>query len=184
MKFLNGSNIELKPFELLLDQKVISHRITELGKQITNDYINKNPLFIGVLKGCVVFLADLIRVVKLPIELEFITAASYRKGTKQEKNITFGSPFPIQVKDRHILIVEGVVDSGRTIYEILKELKKLEPASMEIVTLIDKPRSHRTKIDIKYKGFAVGNEFLIGFGLDNTQKYRNLPFIGKLIDTD
>ena len=89
---------------------------------------------------------------------------------------------PISLKDRHILIVEGVVDSGNTAVKILEQLQKLEPASLEIVTLVDKPASHRTKLDIKYKGFSVGNEFVIGFGLDNTQKYRNLPFIGKLID--
>ena len=94
----------------------------------------------------------------------------------------FEAPTHIPLKDRHILIVEGVVDSGRTVSTILKHVKKMEPASIEIVTLVDKPDSHRTKLDITYKGFSVGNEFVIGFGLDNTQKYRNLPFIGKVID--
>lgn len=174
----------MKPFELLLDQETITRRIKEMGAEISRDYTYKNPVMIGVLKGCVVFLADLIRHVKLPLELEFISAASYRKGTTREKNISFSSAVPIPLKDRHVLIVEGVVDSGRTVSVIQKELIKQEPASLEFVTLINKPSSHRVKIDIKYTGFSLGNEFVIGYGLDNTQKYRNLPFIGKLIDED
>jgi hypoxanthine phosphoribosyltransferase len=165
-----------------LDQPTISKKISELGKQITEDYVNRNPILLGVLKGCVVFLSDLIRTINLPMELEFISASSYRKGTNREENISFASAIPINVTNRHIIIVEGVVDSGRTVVTLKKQLDKLEPASVEIVTLVDKPASHRTKFDIKYKGFSIGNEFVIGYGLDNTQKYRNLPFIGKLID--
>ena len=175
-------NVELKPFELLLDQKTISRRITEIGKQITTDYKDKSPVLLGVLKGCVVFLADLMRTIKLPLEVEFVSAASYRRGSKQEDNVEFSGSSHIPLTGRHVLIVEGVVDSGRTVTTLLKHVRQMEPASIEIVTLVDKPASHRTKLDIAYKGFAVGNEFVIGFGLDNTQKYRNLPFIGKVID--
>ncbi len=182
MNFLDQKNIGLKPFELMLDQKTIARRITEMGNQITDDYMNRNPVILGVLKGCVVFLADLIRSINLPLELEFVSAASYRKGIEQDKNIAFASAVPINLKDRHILIVEGVVDSGRTVAALRKLIEKKEPSSVEIVTLVDKPASHRTKLDIKYKGFSIGNEFVIGFGLDNTQIYRNLPYIGKLID--
>ncbi len=175
-------NLELKPFELLLDQKTIARRIAELGREITAAYRNKNPVLLGVLKGCVVFLADLMRHVKLPLEIEFVSAASYRKGATRDEEIVFSSTSHIPLKDRHVLIVEGVVDSGRTVSTILGVVRKMEPASVEIVTLVDKPGSHRTKLEIAYKGFAIGNEFVIGFGLDNTQKYRNLPFIGKVID--
>ncbi|MFQ5453631.1 MAG: hypoxanthine phosphoribosyltransferase [Candidatus Zixiibacteriota bacterium] len=182
MKLLDNQNLELKPFELLLDQRTISHRISELGMEITAAYKNKNPVLLGVLKGCVVFLSDLIRKIKLPLELEFVSAASYRKGSKPEDNIILGGAVAIPLKGRHVLIVEGVVDSGKTVSAIIKQVNKKEPASVEIVTLVDKPASHRSKLHIKYKGFSIGNEFVIGFGLDNTQKYRNLPFIGKLID--
>lgn len=181
MNFIDEKEKGLKPFELLLDQKAISRKVAELGEQITNDYAHKNPIILGVLKGCIIFMSDLIRHIRLPLELEFISASSYRKGQQQD-DISFATVVPIPLKDRHVLIVEGVVDSGRTVTKLLSQINKLEPASVEVVTLIDKPASHRTKLDIKYKGFSVGNEFVIGFGLDNTQKYRNLPFIGKLID--
>ena len=175
-------NKKNKPFEILLDKKVIAKRISELGEEISEDYKSLNPIVIGVLKGCFVFMSDLIRAINIPLEIEFVSASSYKDGEKQGKKIDFVSAVPISLKDRHILITEGVIDSGRTAETIIKELRKKEPASIEFVTLIDKPRSHQVKLDIKYKGFILGNEFIIGFGLDNTQKYRNLPFIGKLVD--
>ncbi len=173
---------QIKPFELLLDQRQIARRITEMGEQITRDYAGQIPVLVGVLKGCSIFIADLMRQIKLPIELEFVSAASYRKGTKMGDEIQIGGQLSVPVKGRHIILVEGIVDSGRTVTLIMERLRKLEPASIEIVTLMDKPSSHRTKLDIKYRGFSVGNEFVIGFGLDNTQKYRNLPFIGRLLE--
>lgn len=182
MSALSEKNIECKPFELLLDQKAIARRVTELGKEITADYKDKQPVLVGVLKGCIVFVADLIRCVKLPLELEFVSAASYRKGITREHEILYGGSVGIPLRGRHVLIVEGVVDTGRTVSRLIKQLAKQEPESIETVTLIDKPGSHRSKLNIKYKGFTLGNEFVIGFGLDNTQKYRNLPFIGRLID--
>ena len=171
-----------KPFELLFDKIEIAQKVSHLGNLISQDYSDKYPVVIGVLKGCFVFMSDLIRAIHVPLEIEFVSASSYKDGEKQEKKIDFVSAVPIPLKNRHVLIVEGVVDSGRTAETILRELRKMEPASIEFVTLIDKPKSHRVELDIKYKGFTIGNEFIIGFGLDNTQKYRNLPFIGKLID--
>jgi hypoxanthine phosphoribosyltransferase len=179
---MEDKELELKPFELLLDQKTIHERILELAKEITQDYRYKNPVMLGVLKGCIIFMSDLVRHIRLPLEMEFISAASYRDGDKREMDIKFGSAVPIPLKDRHVIIVEGVVDSARTASLLRSKLEEMEPASMEIVTLIDKPGSHQTKIDVKYIGFSIGNAFVIGYGLDNTQKYRNLPFVGKLID--
>jgi len=177
-----GSESKAKPFELLLPQDRIAQRIVEMGRQITADYAGRTPVLVGVLKGCIIFLADLVRTIKLPIELEFISAASYRKGTTADSDLVLEANFTNSLKGRDVLIVEGVVDSGRTVTSILKELKKVEPASVEVVTLIDKPASHRCELDLKYKGFSIGNEFVIGFGLDNTQRYRNLPFIGRMVD--
>lgn len=182
MSTVLSKRVKPKPFELLIDQKQIARRITEMGEQITNDYAGQIPMLVGVLKGCSIFIADLMRQIKLPIELEFISAASYRKGTKIGDDIQIGGQLSASVKGRHLLLVEGIVDSGRTVTLIAERLRKLEPASMEIVTLMDKPTAHRTKVDIKYRGFSIGNEFVIGFGLDNTQKYRNLPFIGRLLE--
>jgi len=170
------------PFELLLDQVAIQKRVAELGAEITRDYTDETIILVGVLKGCVVFLADLMRHIKLPMELEFVSAASYRRGIIQEDDIVLGGGVEVPLKSRHVLLVEGVVDSARTISTVMAKLEKEEPASLEIVTLLDKPTSHRTRIGVKYRGFAIGNEFVIGYGLDNTQRYRNLPFVGHLVD--
>ncbi|MEW5795571.1 MAG: hypoxanthine phosphoribosyltransferase [Candidatus Zixiibacteriota bacterium] len=171
-----------QPFELLLDQYTIHKRVVELGAQITSDYAGKTVVLIGVLKSCVIFMADLIRQIGLPIELEFVSAASYRVGTSRETEISFSGGSQIPLKGKHVLLVDGVIDSARTVSTVMQWLQKEEPASLEIVTLLDKPASHRTRISIKYRGFAVGNEFVIGYGLDNTQKYRNLPFVGRMVE--
>ncbi|UCD64612.1 MAG: hypoxanthine phosphoribosyltransferase, partial [Candidatus Zixiibacteriota bacterium] len=131
---------------------------------------------------CIIFLADLMRHIKLPMELEFVSAASYRKGISREDDIVIGGGVEVPLKDRHVLLVEGVVDSARTVSTVLTRLQKENPASIELVALLDKPSSHRTRVGIKYRGFAIGNEFVIGYGLDNTQRYRNLPFVGRLVD--
>ena len=171
-----------QPFEVLLDQEKIARRIRELGQQITIDYAGQTPVLIGILKGCVVFLSDLMRCIQLPVELEFVSASSYRKGLVSEDSVVIGGGVSIPLKGRQVLLVEGVIDSGRTISQVHERIKKEEPAKIEIVTLLDKPASHRQQVKIKYKGFSVGNDFVIGFGLDNTQRYRNLPFIGRMID--
>jgi len=169
-------------FELLLDQQTIQKRVAELGAQISRDYAGETVVLIGVLKGCVIFLADLMRHINLPLELEFVSATSYRKGTTRETEIVFSGGVKVPLKGRHVLLVDGVIDSARTVTTVIQWLQKEEPASLEIVTLLDKPASHRTRINLKYRGFAVGNDFVIGYGLDNTQKYRNLPFVGRMVD--
>lgn len=172
----------MQPFELMLDQQRIARRITELGEEINNDYAGQTPVLLGVLKGCVVFLADLMRSISLPMEVEFVSAASYRNGHDRDEKVQFGSAVPMRLKSRHVLIIEGVVDTGRTVSMIIKQLTAQEPASVQVVALLDKPASHRVGLEIRYKGFSIGNEFVIGYGLDNTQLYRNLPFIGRMVD--
>lgn len=180
MKSVKEDSVRPLVFDILLDQSRIARRVSEIARQINNDYAGQSLVLVGVMKGCIVFLSDLIRQITLPVEIEFITAASYRKGIKQEEDIIISGGVTVSLKNRHVLVVEGIVDTGRTARMIIDKLAKLEPASIEIVTLLDKPGSHRHKIDIKYRGFAIGNEFVIGYGLDNAQKYRNLPFIGKV----
>lgn len=172
----------VKPFELLLDQHRIARRIYEIGTDISRDYAGQIPVLVGVLKGCMVFLADLMRQITIPVEVEFLSAASYRRGIKQEEDVVLGGGIHIPLKGRHILIVEGIVESGKTASIIQSALRRQEPASIAIVTLLDKPSSHRTDIEVKYRGFAIGNDFVIGYGLDNMQRYRNLPFIGRLVE--
>ena len=183
MKSVQGNKAGLRPFELMLDQKKINQQVMQIGERISADYAGESLVLVGVLKGCIVFLADLMRYIKLPVEIEFISAASYRRGIRREDDVIIGGGIAIPLKGRHVLVVEGIVDTGRTASVIVEKIRKMEPASVEVVTLLDKPASHRVNIDIKYKGFNIGNEFVIGFGLDNAQLYRNLPFIGKMIES-
>jgi hypoxanthine phosphoribosyltransferase len=183
LKSVQGNKAGLRPFELMLDQKKINQRVMQIGERISADYAGESLVLVGVLKGCIVFMADLMRYIKLPVEVEFISAASYRRGIRREDDVIIGGGIAIPLKGRHVLVVEGIVDTGRTASVIVEKIQKMEPASVEVVTLLDKPASHRVEIDIKYKGFSIGNEFVIGFGLDNAQLYRNLPFIGKMIES-
>jgi hypoxanthine phosphoribosyltransferase len=166
----------------MLDQKVIARRVAELGSRISREYEGKEPVLIGVLKGCVVFLSDLMRQITIPVEVEFVSAASYRHGIHQDEEVIIGGGVSIDLKGRHVLLVEAIVDTGRTVSLILDKIGAMEPASIEIVTLLDKPTSHRTKLTIKYKGFSISNEFVIGYGMDNAQRFRNLPFIGRVVE--
>jgi len=169
-------------FELLYPQDILDKRIKELGHEISEDYADKEPVLIGVLKGCVVFLADLIRNISVPIEMEFILASSYTEGHASNNHVATAGGSEIPLTGRHLLIVEGVVDSGQTIAAIIKNLKKQNPASIEIVSLLDKPSCRTVDVDVKYVGFDAGDNFVIGFGLDESQRYRNLPFIGKVVN--
>jgi hypoxanthine phosphoribosyltransferase len=179
----DDETLTARPFEILINRKRIAEEVQALGRQITRDYAGQFPVLLGVLKGCLVFLADLMRTIDLPMEIEFVSAASYRRGKHQEDNLLIGGASPIPLKDRPVLIVEGVVDSGRTVRAITNRVAKEEPASVEVVTLIDKPTSHRVELEVKYRAFTLGNEFVIGYGLDNTQRYRNLPYIGRMIES-
>jgi hypoxanthine phosphoribosyltransferase len=174
--------VKYQPFEILLDADRIKKRVAELGRQVNKDYQGQSVVLLGVLKGCVVFLADLMRELSVSVEVEFVSASSYREGAKRDGNLVIGGASAIDLKGRHVLVVEGIVDSGRTISVLLKHLQALEPASIEVVTLVDKPASHRVDLKLKYVGFRVGNEFVIGYGLDNTQRYRHLPYIGRMVE--
>ncbi len=178
-----ATNLKIKPFELLFPQNEIERAITDLGNQISIDYKGKNPILLGVLKGCFVFMADLIRAINIPSEAEFISAHSYGSGTNPGE-LTLSGGSDVSLKDRHILLVEGVVDTGRTMVSIFESIKSLEPASVEIVTLLNKTGRRELPIDIKYAGLHVENDFVIGYGLDHNQLYRNLPFIGKVIENN
>ena len=166
----------------MLDQETIASRVAELGGEISSAYEGKQPVLIGVLKGCVVFLSDLMRQITIPVEVEFVSAASYRHGIHRDEEVIIGGGVSIDLKGRHVLLVEAIVDTGRTVSLILDKVGAMEPASIEIVTLLDKPTSHRTKLTVKYKGFSISNEFVIGYGMDNAQRFRNLPFIGRVVE--
>jgi hypoxanthine phosphoribosyltransferase len=174
-------DLRVQQFELLFSQDRIESRIVQLGRRLSADYAEKKPVLLGVLKGCFIFMADLVRAISIPSEVEFISAHSYGAGTMPGELTLSGGP-RVSLAGRHVLMIEGVVDTGRTAVSILRSIKEMEPASVEIVTLLDKTGRREVDIPIKYAGFKVNNDFVIGYGLDHGQLYRNLPFIGKVID--
>lgn len=173
-------DLKAQPFELLFPQDRIEQRIRDLGRRISADYAGKNLVILGVLKGGFIFMADLIRSISVPLVVEFISANSYGSTTDPGQLIVSGGPIR-SLRGRHVLLVEGVVDTGRTARSVMTALKRLEPSSVEIVTLLNKTSRREGDLTVKYYGFDVGDDFVIGYGLDHNQLYRNLPFIGKVI---
>lgn len=169
--------MERHKIDILFNREQISARVSELGREISTDYHDRQPALVGALKGCFIFMADLARAISAPLQLEFISAASYRRGSQQDDTIAVGPSPKLAIAGRDVLLVEGVVDSGRTANAIIKRLQLEEPNSLEIVTLL---RKNKTELDIpiKYVGFDVQDEFVVGYGLDYSQLYRNLNFIG------
>ncbi len=163
--------------ELLISRKQIETAVKKLAREIVRDYEGKNPLLIGILKGSFVFLADLIRSLDIPLEVEFVRIASYGDGVRSSGIINMVNDPVARIRERHILVVEDIVDTGLTTAFLKKYLIKQKPASLKICTLADKPSRRRTAIDIDYLGITVPDLFIVGYGLDWDEKYRNLPDI-------
>lgn len=167
--------------EILINEQQIKNRCSVLGKLIDVDYKNRNPLLVGFLKGCVPFLAELIKHISINIEYDFMDIDSYFGGTESSGRIEIVKDLNVDIKNRDILIIEDIVDTGLTLHRVLPILKERGAASIEIATLLDKPDGRKVDdINPKYIGFNVPKAFLVGFGLDYKQQYRNLPFIGIL----
>ncbi|MCK4654849.1 MAG: hypoxanthine phosphoribosyltransferase [Candidatus Cloacimonetes bacterium] len=166
--------------EVLLDEQTIQNKVMELGKKISEDYKDKNPVMVCILKGGVIFLTDLIKNISIPLELDFMSLSSYGDTTKSSGVVKIKKDIDVDITGRHVIIIEDIVDSGLTLKYINEYFKRHKPASVKICALLDKPEAHKTDIYIDYKGFKVGNEFVVGYGLDYAQKYRNLPYIGIL----
>lgn len=160
---------------VLISKEELQAKVAELGQAITNDYQNKRPLFIGVLKGCVVFFSDLIREVKVDCEIDFMVLSSYGTGTTTTGEVKVLKDVNTPLENRHIVIVEDIVDSGVTLNYLVNLLKFRGASSVEICTLMDKPERRKRDVYPKYKGFVIPNEFVVGYGLDYNEKYRHLP---------
>ena len=165
---------------VLISEKDVEKRIREMAAQISKDYEGKTPIFIGLLKGAVPFLAELIKHIECPMEIDFIDVASY-SGTQSTGKVTFLKDVSCNLEGRHVVFVEDIIDTGLTLSEVVKVFKQRKIASYEIVTLVDKPEGRKIGgVSPKYIGFNIPNKFVVGFGLDYNELYRNLPYIGVL----
>ena len=167
--------------KILLTEEQIKNKIEELGEILTEEYKDKNPVIIGVLKGVVVFYADMIREIKVPCEMDFMWISSY-EGTHSTGNMQIRRDVTVDIKDRHVLILEDIFDTGNSLDYTYRHLMFKQPASLKICTLLDKPERRREGITLQadYTGFIIPNEFVVGYGLDYNERYRNLPYIGVL----
>lgn len=165
---------------ILISEEELKAKISELGQQLSKEYAGKNPLFLGVLKGCVVFFSDMIRAVEIPCNIDFMVVSSYGSGTSTSGTINMLKDVSVDIKGRDVVILEDIIDTGLTLKAVYRHLLDMEPASLKICTLLDKPDRRKTVISAEYTGFTIPNEFVVGYGLDYNEFYRNLPYIGIL----
>lgn len=167
---------------VLIPREEVVSTVARLASQISRDYHDKNPLLIGILKGSFVFMADLIRMLNFPLELDFIRLSSYGSSAQTSGNVRVVHALRSKVPGRHVLVVEDIVDTGTTVAFLIEYLKKKRPVSLKLCALLDKPSRRRASVSVDYLGRAVPDRFVVGYGLDFNEKYRNLPDIRILED--
>ena len=163
--------------EVLIPSSDIQEKLTEIGERITEDYRGKRLLLVGVLRGAVIVLGDLMRKIDLPCEIDFMDISSYGTGTSSSGVVRILKDLEEDITDRHVLVIEDIIDTGLTLSYLLRSLHARKPASLEIFALLSKPSRRRVELDVKYLGFEVPDEFVVGYGLDYAGAYRNLPDI-------
>ena len=166
--------------EVLISEEQIQNRIKELGTQIALDYAGRNPLLIGVLKGACFFLSDLLRAIDIPLGIEFIAISSYGSSTRTSGEVRILKDLDVPIENRDIIVVEDIVDTGLTLSYLLANLKSRGAASVKLVALLDKHERREREVPIDYLGFEIPDHFVVGYGLDFAERYRNLPFIAVL----
>ncbi|MDR0952325.1 MAG: hypoxanthine phosphoribosyltransferase [Oscillospiraceae bacterium] len=166
--------------KVLLTQEQISARVAEMGAELAKDFCDKNPMFIGVLKGSFVFMSDLVRCTEIKCSLDFMSVSSYGRGTSTTGEVKINKDLGQDIAGRHIIIVEDILDSGITLNYLVGYLKNRQPESITLVALLDKPSRRRAPVNANLTGFQVPDEFVVGYGLDFAESYRNLPYIGVL----
>jgi hypoxanthine phosphoribosyltransferase len=176
-------NRTTEPFAELISAEAIATRVAELGAQITAEYrplIEKQAdvVVIGVLKGSVIFMADLVRHIALPIHVDFMGTSSYGDETKSSGVVQITQDLSKPIEDKHVILVEDIVDTGHTVHYLLENLALRQPASLKLASLLHKPERQEREVKIDYLGFTIPNKFVVGYGLDVVQRYRNLPYIG------
>ena len=162
---------------MIIDEATLQARIKELGQQITEDYQGRVPLLVGVLKGAFVFMSDLARAIDLPVEFDFMAVASYGRATRTSGVVRIVKDLDLDLTDRSVLVVEDIVDSGLTLSYLRKNLLARNPVSLEVCALLVKEGTQRVESDLAYTGFRIPPDFVVGYGLDAAERYRNLPYI-------
>ncbi len=166
--------------EILIGEPELQARIAELGVEISRDYSGRDLLLVGVLKGAVFFMADLMRELTVPCEIDFMAISSYGAGTDSSGVVRILKDLDINISGRDVLVVEDIIDSGLTLSYLMRSLTARKPASLEVCTLLTKPERREVEVPVRYVGFEIPNKFVIGYGLDFDQRYRNLPFVAVL----
>jgi hypoxanthine phosphoribosyltransferase len=169
--------------EIVVSADHIDDRIAELAKEIDADYSDREPVLVGILKGAAMFMSDLARALERPTRMEFMAVSSYGSGTQSSGVVRILKDLDFDIAGEDVLIVEDIIDSGLTLSWLLKNLQARNPASISIVTLLRKPDAVKVDVDVRYVGFDIANEFVVGYGLDYAEKYRDLPYIGRLSPT-
>ncbi len=166
--------------EVLIDEARLQARIHELGAELSADYEGREVLLVGVLKGAVFFMADLMRSLTVPCEIDFMAISSYGASTDSSGVVRILKDLDINIEGRHVLVVEDIIDSGLTLSYLLRNLESREPATLEICALLTKPARREIDVPVRYVGFEIPSKFVIGYGLDFAERYRNLPYVGVL----
>jgi len=166
--------------EILIDQDRLARRIGELGREISEDYAGRDLLLLGVLKGAVFFMADLMRHLTVPCEIDFMAISSYGASTDSSGVVRILKDLDLNIEGRHVLIVEDIIDSGLTLSYLVRNLESREPETLEICALLTKPARREIDVPVRYTGFEIPNKFVVGYGLDFAERYRNLPYVGVL----
>ena len=164
----------------LIEEQTLRKRVAELGSEISSDYGGRDLLLVGVLKGAVFFMADLMRQLTIPCEVDFMAISSYGASTDSSGVVRILKDLDINIEGRHVLVVEDIIDSGLTLSYLVRTLEARAPETLEICALLTKPERREIDVRVRYTGFEIPNEFVIGYGLDYAERYRNLPYVGVL----
>jgi hypoxanthine phosphoribosyltransferase len=177
---VSQTELEAAVGEILIDRETLAARVAELGTEISADYEGRDLLLIGVLKGAVFFMADLMRHLTVPCEVDFMAISSYGDATDSSGIVRILKDLDINIEGRHVLVVEDIIDSGLTLSYLIRNLESREPATLEVCALLTKPSRREIDVPVRYVGFEIPNKFVVGYGLDFAERYRNLPYVGVL----
>ena len=177
---MGKSNMEQDILKVLMSEEQLQKRVREMGDELYDRFHDKDPIFVGVLKGCFIFMADLVRAAQIKSEIEFIGVSSYNNGTKSSGVVQITRDLQKDITGRHIIVVEDILDSGVTLHYLMQILAARGANSIRLCTLLSKPERRKIQVDVDYLGFEIPDEFVVGYGLDYAEKYRNLPYIGIL----